>query len=161
MRYFPILFSLILILTACGPKPEPAPTPEPKKDVTAELKKAIDEFGDLPSTGTAARVDKAFAYYNIELADLKIDLDSTSPDQLAPLQAEIERMEKVKKEEYTRYLKLRAENGMAVVQDQAKQVGDQIKDAANQAGDAIEGAAKKTGDSLKEAGQKIEEAVTN
>jgi len=153
MRYLSLplaLFSVALLITACGEKPKPTPTPEPKKDVTAELKEAITEFGKSPSTSTAAEVTKAFAYYDIELSDLKIDLDSTPPDQLSELQTEIARMEKVRDEQKKRYMKLRVENGMAKAADHMKDAGESIKDAAQSTGDAIE-----------EAGEELKEAISN
>lgn len=174
---FPIGVSFVAavalgLASGCKPKPTvsdldaPTPTPPVARTETSEtrtLQKQIDLYEQSPSVEQSARVDRAFAEIDGEIAELVEHVANKTGEDRAEAAAKLKNLRAYRDGEQSRYLIIQARSSRdgesaATVSPTPQRT---TESTAERIGDEIEDTAEKVGDGIKDAADSVREAVTN
>ena len=168
-------FALIALLgsTGCKPQPtvlspaEPTPSAPVARTETLEtnvLQKEIDLYEQIPSVAQSARVDRAFAEIDGEIAELVELVATQTGDDRAEAAAKLKNLREYREGEQGRYLILQANAKIdgRVDSTSVPPTPEPARDGTvEQIGEKIDETASEIGKSIEDAAETVRDKVTN
>jgi hypothetical protein len=141
--------------------PTPMPEPRTKTLETRVLGTELDAFERNPSLMQRARVDKAFAELDGEIAELVGQVERKTGDERREAERKLADLHEYRNGEHVRYLRaqstVRLEEKREAVVPPPSETGERVERGAEKLGEKIDSAARKVEDGLKDAAAAVRE----